>query len=88
MDYMWMKSKEGSGQRQCSDDTEMRGMPILVIKDSKSGFIEANVVPQKGECGFATRCGVIFLDYLGCRRINSKTDQEEATLRLNDSIKR
>ena len=58
MDYMWMKSREESRNKSDEEDQEMRGMPILVIKDSKSGCIDANVVPRKGECGFATKCAV------------------------------
>ena len=88
MDYMWMKSEEESRQRKEEEAAEMRGMPILVITDSKSGYIDANVVPRKGECGFATRCGVRFLEFLGYKRVNFKTDQEESILSLNDSIKR
>ena len=61
MDYMWRTSKSESKMNEDNGDTELRGMPILVIKDSKSGFIDANVVPQTGECVFATNCGVSLL---------------------------
>ena len=47
-------------------------MPILVIKDSKSGCIDANVVPRKGECGFATKCAVDLLEFLGYKRGKSE----------------
>ena len=63
-------------------------MPILVINDSKSGCVDANVVTRKGACGFATKCAVEFLEFLGYKRINLKTDQEEAILTLKDSVKR
>ena len=63
-------------------------MPILVIKDSKSCCIDANVVPRKGECGFATKCAVDFLEFLGYKRINLKTDQEDPILTLKASAKR
>ena len=38
MDYMWMNSKEESKQNEDNEDTELRGMPIRVMKDSKSGY--------------------------------------------------
>ena len=47
MDYMWMKSKEEKEKNAEEEDQELRGMPILVMKDSKSGCIDANVVPRK-----------------------------------------
>ena len=88
MDYMWMKSREDSRNKSEEEEQEMRGMPILVIKDSKSGCIDANVVPRKGECGFATKCAVECLEFLGYRRINLKTDQEDPILTLKASAKR
>ena len=88
MDYMWMKSKEERKQNGENEDSELRGMPILVMTDSKSGFIDANAVPQTGECGFAAKCGVSFLEYLGYKRISFKTDQEESILKLKGSITR
>ena len=38
MDYMYMESSEA----------EDRGMPIMVVKDSESGWTMARVVPKKG----------------------------------------
>ena len=50
MDYCYMKSKDDDRSKE---EREIRGMPILVIKDNKTGYISANVVPRKGECNFA-----------------------------------
>ena len=55
------------------DEPEVRGMPILVLKDSATEFTDENVVPQQGECGFATKCGAAVLDFPGYTRINFKT---------------
>ena len=63
-------------------------MPILVMKDSMSGSIDTNVAPHKGECGFATNCGVSFLEYIGNKRIHATTDQDEAILQIKGSINR
>ena len=65
MYYMWMKSKEEGKRTSEEEGPEMRGMPILVIKDSKSGCIDAHVVTRKAECGFATKCAVEFMECLG-----------------------
>ena len=39
-------------QLEDAENREIRGMPILVAKDTMTGYIIANVVPKKGECGF------------------------------------
>ena len=59
MDYCYMKYKDDDRN---NDDREIRCMPILVIKDTTTGYINANVVPRKGECAFATKCVVDFLN--------------------------
>ena len=58
IDYMWMKS----GMDERSDD--MRGMPILVIKDGDTGNISAYVVPEKGAHWFAIKILKTELEYL------------------------
>ena len=86
MDYMWMKSGE---DEKDSEDIEIRGMPILVIKDSKTGFTSADVVTQKGaECGYAIKKGLSFLEYTVYKKVNLKSDHEEAIVRLKHAIKR
>ena len=59
MDYCYMKSQEDNRNRE---EREIRGMPIFVIKDTMTGYINANVVPRKGECGCATTCVFDFLN--------------------------
>ena len=61
-----MKSKD---YIRNNEDREIRGMPILVIKDTMTGYINANAVPRKGECGFATKCVVAVPNYLGYTKV-------------------
>ena len=51
IDYMYMISeRDEKGQERT-----IRGMPILVIKDTSTGYLAAAVVPKKGECGYACK---------------------------------
>ena len=75
-------------KRKNNDEREIRGMPILVIKDTSTGYVNANVVQRKGECGFATKCIVDFLNYLGHKKVILKSDQEESIMALKASVQR
>ena len=78
LDYMFMESGTA--------ETEL-GMPILVVKDRKSGFRAAFVVPRKGKCSHATKRMNKVLDVLGYRRLVLKSDQEPAILQLKEQVK-
>ena len=62
-------------------------MPILVMKDTNTGYISANVVLKKGECGHAVNCVDNFLDSLGYKRVVLKVDQEGPIKKLRDAVK-
>ena len=49
IDYAFLNEK------QEVDNTECSGMPILAIKDRKSGMIQSRVVPAKGTDKFAIK---------------------------------
>ena len=78
MDYTYMIAEDNKDK----EDKTIRGMPILVIKDTMSGYIAAQVVLNKGECGHAIEFAIQFLDFLGYKRIVLKTDQEESRMSL------
>ena len=80
-----MKYKDDDRNKE---EREMRGMPILVIKDTKTGYISANVVPRKGECNFATKCVVDFLEYLGYKKVMLKCDQEDSIMTVKKAAQR
>ena len=69
-------------------ETEERGRPIFVTKDSMTSWISANVTSQKG----ATPEGVKRLgeeiDKLGHHRLVFKSDQEPAIKALIQSVRR
>ena len=46
------------------------------------------MVTRTGDCGFAIKVGVAVLNFLGYKRINFKTDQEESILTLKEAIHR
>ena len=80
MDYMYMIAYDNKDK----EDTTIRGMPILVVKDSMSGYIASQVVINKGECGHAIDFMVKLLDFLGYKRIVLKSDQEESIMSLKN----
>ena len=84
MDYMYMLAEDN----QDKEDKTIRGMPILVIKDNVSGYIAAQVVLCKGECGHAIELSIKFLDFLGYKRVVLKSDQEDNIKCLKDAIHR
>ena len=69
-----------------SSETEL-GMPVLVIKDRKSGFKASFVVPRKGRSSHAAKRVSKVLDVLGYRRLVLKSDQEPAILQLKEQVK-
>ena len=65
VDYMFMESDDkGAGV----------GMPILVSRDRRSKWINAAVVPQKGDCAYAVKCLAEDIEALGYSRVILKSD--------------
>ena len=64
---MWMKSEK---DKELKEGT-IRSMPILVIKDMKSGYITSHVIPAKGVSvhGHGVKATINTLDFLGTREL-------------------
>ena len=77
MDYMYMESAE----------SEDRGMPIIVAKDSESSWIMARVIPKKGKRVQVIRELGKMIDWMGHKRLALKSDQEPAILEVKECIK-
>ena len=65
-------------------DVEDGAIKILVIRDNKSKAVFAHVVPKKGvdEDGFAVKCIVDDVKWLGYTKVVLKTYNEPAILKL------
>ena len=61
---------------------------LVVMKDSMSKAICANVVPRKGDHEYAVMRAVQDIRSLGYKRIILKSDQEPALLKLKEGIVR
>ena len=78
VDYMFMES----------EDKEARiGMPILVSRDGRSKWINAAVVPQRGNCAYAVKRLAEDIGALGYSRVILKSDQEPARKELKARVK-
>ena len=62
-------------------------MPILVSRDRKSKWINAAVVPQKGNCAYAIKRLSEDVGALGYSRLVLKSDQEPAIKELKARVK-
>ena len=60
----------------------------MAMKDTKTGYLAASVVPRKGECGYAAKTLTGFLDFVGYKKVILKSVQEEAILTLKKLVKR
>ena len=78
IDYMYM-TEENQGEM---------GMPILVFRDRESKWITANVVPAKGENGYAIKRLAQDVEYLGYKRIILKSDEENPIMALKRAVRR
>ena len=78
IDYAYM-------EEQSSEDL---GMPLLIVKDRKSGFIMADVVPEKGENDYAIKRLSNNLGILGHQEMIIKSDGEPAIVALKKAVKR
>ena len=85
LDYMSMKG----GKEEDSDD---RGMPILVAKDMlntpmSTGMVFARVVPHKGRCPYAIKSLAADVGALGYSQLVLKSDGEPAVQALKEAVK-
>ena len=69
-------------------ETEERGHPILITKDSMASWISANVIPQKGDTPEGVKRLGKEIDKLGHHRLVLKSDQEPAIKALIQSVRR
>ena len=90
MDYAYMEPKPGQfevneeirgeveeGESPEEAEVKKKGMPILVVKCSRTKVIFSTVVPKKGVCPFAVATlGRDLGDLLGYRRLKVRSDQE------------
>ena len=51
-------------------------MPILAIKDTRTGYLAASVIPRKGECGYAAKTLTQCLAVVGYKKVILKSYQE------------
>ena len=63
------------------------GMPILVSRDRRSKWINAAVVPQKGNCAYAVKRLAEDIGALGYSWVILKSDQEPAVKELKARVK-
>ncbi len=81
IDYAFLNEKQEVDTREDS------GMPILVIKDRKSGIMQSRVVPAKGNDKFAIKRLVQDIKLLGYTKVIIKSDNEPSILALKKSTK-
>ncbi len=78
LDYMWMEDQE----------EEETGMPTIVGRCRRSKWIFAEVVPHKGMDPYAVKRVAQSLKQLGYPKVDLKTDQEPAILKLIEAVGR
>ena len=95
IDYMFMESREArvkrkelNRRRAEIEDEEDKGMPILVLKDSRSKLALARVVPKKGRDQYAIERLQKDIANLGFIEMISKSDNEPAIIALKEAVKR
>ena len=80
LDYMYMRGEQ--------ERNEEKGMPILVIKDGRTKFITAKVVPQKGVNDYAVASCKRAVEQMGYKRVILKSDNEASILALKEAVRR
>ena len=80
IDYMYMTP--------AAKETEERGHPILITKDSMTSWISANVMPQKGDTPEGVKRLGEEIDKNGHHRLALKSDQEPAIKAFIQSVRR
>ena len=61
---------------------------MIVIHDSKSKYVAAEIVPEKGMDEYGVRRVAQIIDRLGYRRVIIKSDQEASIVALEGAVKR
>jgi hypothetical protein len=80
------KEREKRGEER--EEGEGRGMPMIVIHDSKSKYVAAEIVPEKGVSEYAVRRVAQIGNRRGYRRVIIKSDQEASIVALKGAVKR
>ena len=95
IDYMFMESREArlrrkeiNKSRAESEEEEDKGMPILVLKDSRTKVALARVVPKKGRDQYAIERLQKDIANLGYKKLILKSDNEVAIVALKQAVKR
>ena len=74
-------------EKQEVESEERSGMPILAIKDRKTGMMQSRVVPSKGNDRYAIKRLKKDIELLGYKKIILKSDNESSILSLKQSVK-
>ena len=82
------KRKERERRGDAEAEGESRGMPMIVLYDSESKYIAAEIVPEKGANEYSVRRMAQIVNRLGYRRVILKSDQEPAIIALKSAVKR
>ena len=93
---MYMESREqrlrrkelNKNRRQNNEDEEEKGMPILVLKDSRSKVALARVLPRKGKDPYAIQRLQTDIANLGYKKLILKSDDEKAIIAFKEAVKR
>ena len=95
IDYMFMESREArlrrkelNRRRGGNENEEDKGMPILVLKDSRTKVALSRVVPHKGRDQYAIERLQQDIANLGYKKLILKSDNEIAIIALKQAVKR
>jgi len=81
IDYAFLNEK------QEVENEERCGMPILAIKDRKTGMMQSRVVPSKGNDKYAIKRLKKDIELLGYKKIILKSDNEPSIISLKQAVK-
>ncbi len=82
-----MERKERERRGEEGTEGESRGMPMIVIYDSMSKYVAAEIVPEKGVNEYAVRRVAPIVNRLGYRRVIIKPGQEPSVVALKAAVK-
>ena len=83
-----LRRKEINKRRAQNEEEEDKGMPILVLKDSRTKVALARVVPKKGRDQYAIERLQKDIANLGYKKLILKSDNEVAIVALKQAVKR
>ena len=83
-----LRRKEINKRRGNNEDEEEKGMPILVLKDSRTKVALSRVVPHKGRDQYAIERLQQDIANLGYKKLILKSDNEIAIIALKQAVKR